>query len=190
VAFTLGESTSGGEELGASGLSKEVETEINEGPALVHHTSRNIDIHQHTSDSGSDRLEVASPEDHTSSNVLGLAVCEEAADIEGILQRRFHSHDDIERGYCGENGIIVTLFTFEESMKDFQIDFRYFCEADLVRLRPGCCFWLRWDAIKIYFKLVLCGMAGGENENTRGKKIFAAIIDATRRKDLGVYFGL
>jgi hypothetical protein len=117
-----------------------------------------------------------------------------------------------ERGYCGENGIIVTLFTFEESMKDFQIDFRYFCEADLVRLRPGCCFWLRWDAIKIYFKLksrfgdeeksdmnpltrkktnlVLCGMAGGENENTRGKKIFAAIIDATRRKDLGVYFGL
>jgi hypothetical protein len=30
-------------------------------------------------------LEVTSPEDHPSSNVLGLPVCEEAADIERIL---------------------------------------------------------------------------------------------------------
>lgn len=79
-----------------SGASEEVEAEIDEGPWFVHRTSGYIDVDQHFADARTNGLEISAPKDDTATDVLRLSIGEERANVEGILHRRFHAHDDIQ----------------------------------------------------------------------------------------------
>jgi len=55
-------------------------------------------------------------------------------------------------GDCGEDAVVVRLFTAKEAMKDFGVDLRDFGQADPVRSLGSFCARGGW-ATKVDFKL-------------------------------------
>ncbi len=65
-------------------------------PGLEHGCRRNVDVDQHFADAGSDRLEIASPQNETVTEIRCLPVREKRPDVERIGQAGLHPNDDVQ----------------------------------------------------------------------------------------------
>ena len=75
---------------------EEVEADVQERALLVHRPRADVDVDEHLPDRGAHGLEVAPPEHDAPADVLRLAVCEEGAHVERVLERGLHADHDVE----------------------------------------------------------------------------------------------
>lgn len=75
---------------------KKVQAQVNERPWFVHHPCWDINVDYHSAYRRPNRLEIAAPEMDAAADVSSLSTGKERSNVERILRRRFHAHDNIE----------------------------------------------------------------------------------------------